>query len=138
MIDYYTKHQGRFEFKTDPQNDLLIGPDGCHYENERKAMYYDQLHFCGCGDPYSMHAFVIECLSEFDRDKHGFGHGTGIDRLVTIVTEKPELAADFIAYVLDHLHLTEHGGSIGGSWLTERGKQFIEIGPMTEDDDRDD
>ena len=39
-------------------------------------------------------------------------------------------SAYFIAYALENFNLTEHGGEVGGSWLTDRGKQFLEIGPM--------
>ncbi len=27
--------------------------------------------------------------------------------------------------MLDHAALTEHGGSVGGAWLTERGKRVL-------------
>ena len=137
MSDHYKRRYGRFEFKRDPQNDMLVGPDGCHHHTERSAMYYGQIGFCGCGDPYSAHEFAIKCLSAFDRDKVGFGPGTGIDVIKALVEADSEQAAYFIAYTLDKCALTEHGGGVGGSWLTDRGRQFLEIGPMGEDDEVD-
>lgn len=139
MSDLLQKTYGRFEFKRDPSNDMLLGPEGCHYETEAKAMYYDQLGFCGCGDPEGMHKFVCECLEVFDRDSHREKHGQdawqdAIKALKAKVAADPETAAYFIAYTLDKVHLTEHGGSVGGSWLTDRGKQFLEIGPMVEEE----
>jgi hypothetical protein len=131
----YMKRTGRFEFKRDPENEMLIGPAGCHYENERQAMYFDQLGFCGCGNPADQHVFVAKCLEAFDREKTGWEPGTGLDKIAALVIENPEEAAYFIAYALDKVDLIEHGGSVGGSWLTDRGKQFLEIGPMTEEDD---
>jgi hypothetical protein len=131
--NYYAKRQKRFEFKVDPQNGCLIGPDDCHYETEAEAMYYGQLKFCGCGEPKHVHAFTIECLKTFDIE-HPRPVGA-IDAIAALVTADPEAAAYFIAYTLDQLCLTEHGGSVGGAWLTDRGKQFVEIGPRVENDD---
>ncbi len=135
-MNEHIKNRERFEFKTDPSNGYLIGPDGAHYKNPKQAMYYGQLKFCGCGDPVEAHKFAIEALSCFDRDKVGFAPGTGIDAIEELVSRNPSAAAYFIAYTLDKMNLTEHGGSVGGSWLTERGKQFLEVGPMSEEDDQ--
>lgn len=34
------KEWSRFEFKTDPENGYLVGPDGCHYRTEQQAFHY--------------------------------------------------------------------------------------------------
>ncbi|MQX45746.1 hypothetical protein [Sinorhizobium medicae] len=44
------------------------------------------------------------------------------------------LAAEFIAHALSNECLFEHGGGVAGSWLTDRGKQFVEIGSHDLDD----
>jgi hypothetical protein len=30
-----------------------------------------------------------------------------------------------VLYMIDHLELTEHGGSVGGAWLTDKGKAVM-------------
>lgn len=124
----------RFEFKRDPENQMLVGPDGCHYDTEAAAMYYGQMKFCGCGCPEEVHRFTMKCVGAFDRDKVGWGGETGIAAIRSVVSADPEAAAYFIAYAIENMDLTEHGGSVGGSWLTERGKQFLEIGAMMEEE----
>ncbi|MGR9130754.1 hypothetical protein ACU8NX_18560 [Rhizobium leguminosarum] len=123
----------RFEFKRDPANGMLVGPDGCHHDTEAQAMYFDQLGFCGCGSPEEVHKFVCDCLGAFDREKQEPEWHDAIELIKETVTNDPENAAYFIAYVLDTLNLTEHGGTVGGAWLSDRGKQFLEIGPMEEE-----
>jgi len=46
------------------------------------------------------------------------------------VLNSPKVAAEFIAHFLDQRGLTEHGGSVYGSWLTEDGYDFINAGAM--------
>lgn len=33
----------------------------------------------------------------------------------------------FVLYLLDHWDLTEHGGSVGGSWLSEKGRDVLAV-----------
>lgn len=117
-------HGARFVFKRDPANDMLIGPDGCHHDTEAKAMYYDVADGCGCGDPEDVHSFLVECLQAFEVVDCG-----GIDRMAEIIRRSPETAAEYLAHVLTECSLLEHGSSARGSWLTELGRQFVEIGP---------
>lgn len=131
--DLSTK-QARFYFKTDPDNGCVIGPEGCHYDTEAEAMYFDQLGLCGCGEPEEVHKFLVLACGYFDRDKHGFEAPYPVSKIADLVRANPDIAAEFIGHFLDKKHLLEHGGSVYGAWLTERGKQFVEIGPHIEDD----
>lgn len=128
MNDYMQKI-GRFEFKRDPDNGMLIGPDECHYDTEAEAMYYGQIGLCGCGKPEEVHRFLLECLAATCDD-----YETILDhkKVVELVKAKPEIVAEFVLHFLDDRNLTEHGGSVYGSWLTERGKQVLEAGVMDE------
>ena len=129
-MDEYTKKISRFEFVRDPENGCLIGPDECHYETEAEAMYYGQLGLCGCGRPQDVHAFLIRCLATRS-EEHGI---LDLKKIKALISEKPEIVAEFVGHFICDKHLTEHGGSVYGSWLTERGKQVLEIGPMVDDD----
>lgn len=120
----------KFEFKTDPDNGMLIGPDGCHYDNEAEAMYYDQIKLCGCGNPESVHKFLINCMAA---TKDDFGELLDHGKIVKLIKLDPETVAQFVLHFLDDRGLTEHGSSVFGSWLTARGKQVLEIGAMEDD-----
>lgn len=122
----YVQKISRFEFKRDTDNEMLIGPDGCHYDTEAEALYFNMKASCGCGSPHEVHAFLIECLRKFEGDTWP---KSGVEAIKDVIASNPEIAAEFIAHYLSSENLMEHGGSVYGSWLTERGKQFIEVGP---------
>lgn len=125
--------------KRDPENGLLIGPDGCHYDTEKKAAHYGLLHLCGCGSPEEAYNFCRDALSAFDRrgchDKPPTREWVNAEEVLTaIIKERPDQAVHVLAHLLTHLDLLEHGGSVGGSWLTKYGERIIDMGPMTEDE----
>jgi len=124
--------------KTDPANGCLIGPDGCHYDNEHQAAHFGVLHLCGCGCPEDAYNFCRDALMAFDR--RGC-HDTPPTRqwidaegaVEKLVRERPDHAAHVISHFLSHLKLLEHGSSVGGSWLTDDGERIVDMGPMTEE-----
>lgn len=123
--------------KRDSKNGMLIGPDGAHYENEHQACHYALLKLCGCGSPEDAYNFCRDVLACFDRR----GKGDWIqaeDAVAAIIKERPGDAAHVIAHLLTHLDLLEHGGSVGGSWLTDNGARIVDLGPMTEEHIGDD
>jgi hypothetical protein len=123
--------------KTDPENGLLIGPDGCHYSNDHQAAHSGLLHLCGCGSPEDAYNFCRDVLVAFDRRenrKDGTKPWVDAERVVAgIIRERPDEAAHVIAHLLTHLNLLEHGGSVGGSWLTPDGERIVDLGPTTEE-----
>lgn len=129
MTCHYTERTKRFDFKRDPKNGCLIGPDGCHYDTEAQAFYFDQFGLCGCGRPEKVHQFLLDCLSAARKDHPSL---LDIKRIEELVSQNPSIVAEFVLHFLDAVDLTEHGGSVYGCWLTERGKQAVEIGAMKE------
>jgi len=125
----YMKRTSRFEFKTDPENGMLIGPNGCHYDSESEAMYYDQIGLCGCGCPEDVHKFLLDCMSSKNEN---YPNLIDYKKVVELIKSQPEVVAEFVLHFLDNRGLTEHGSSVYGSWLTERGEQVLEIGVMDE------
>lgn len=119
----------RFKFKRDSENGMLIGPNGCHYESEAEAMYYDQLELCGCGRPEEVHQFLLDCMGAKCDE-----HENIIDykKIVELVKSKPEVVSEFVLHFLDNRQLLEHGSSVYASWPTGIGEQFLEIGVMEE------
>ena len=122
--------------KRDPDNGLLIGPDGCHYFNEHQAAHFGLLHLCGCGVPEDAYNFCREALECFDR-RGCHDHPptrdwiNAEDALARLVQARPHDTAHVLAHLLNHFNLLEHGGGVGGSWLTEDGQRIIDMGPTT-------
>jgi hypothetical protein len=131
MTTPYIERTKRFEFKRDANNGMLIGPKGCHYDTEAEAFYFDQIGLCGCGRPKDVHAFLLKCLTAGKDDYPAILDYKKIEKLVA---DNIEIVAEFVLHFLDDVELTEHGSSLYGSWLTERGKQAVEIGVMKEKD----
>lgn len=123
----------RFEIKVDPNNEMFIGPDECHYETKYEAIR-SKLDLCGCGDPIGNHEFIISCLKA-RKELYSGTHILDHKKIEELVKENSGLVAELILHFLDQKGLTEHGTSVYGSWLTDAGKQFIEIGFGIKDDD---
>lgn len=81
-------------------------------------VFYMELHQCGCGDPDETWNLIHEILSLapfFEDGRHqqvhdllGRSHG-------------------FVLNVLTDAELLEHGGSVGGSWITDKGRWLLEV-----------
>lgn len=118
--------------KRDPSNNCLIGPDDCHYENEHQVYHYALLHLCGCGCPEEAYNFCRDALKSFDRRDKDKDWINAEDAVKALIIQKPDEAAHVISHLLSHLNLLEHGGSVGGSWLTELGEVIVDHSEMTE------
>lgn len=118
-------------FPRDEQNGCLIGPDGCHYDTDQQVYHFAYLKLCGCGDPEGAYNFCRDALKFFDRRNEPWINAQ--DALRDLISSKPEMAAHVFAHLLSELDLLEHGGSVGGSWLTEKGQQIVDA-PAAEED----
>lgn len=74
-----------------------------------------ELGICGCGIPEEAYQAVLDMLKRAEDRKNG--------KLILDNNNPHEL---FMAYILDHLGLLEHGSSIYGAWLTDKGKKMLE------------
>ena len=75
---------------------------------------YDIIHelgICGCGCPDETYKAVHDMLIAFKNHADAIG-------------DNPYKY--FMAYALDRLKFIEHGTSIIGSWLTDKGKELLE------------
>lgn len=72
------------------------------------------LPFCGCASPEDAADALRNILHLFPLHSHG-----GRDRLMALFASE-EVYMLFL-YLLDRHELTEHGGTVEGSWLTEKG-----------------
>lgn len=130
MSDRY--YWEKVDLTRDSETGLFLAPDGCGYRTPQDLMYSWGLGLCDCGRPWEVHGLLIDCLKCFDRGDttEQWHEAGGIDRIADLVAENPKVAAEFIAHFLGQRDMTEHGGSVYGSWLTELGKQFIEVGQI--------
>lgn len=68
------------EFPRDPHNGMIIGPDDCHYDNEKQVFHFAVLGLCGCGYPDEAYNFILEILKLADRRKTAPSHFHGLSR----------------------------------------------------------
>ena len=73
--------------------------------------------FCGCDSPEAASAALLRLL-----DLHPL-----YDHRAEFETWIPDNGiADLLLYMLDSFELTEHGGTVGGAWLTPKGERIRE------------
>ena len=80
-------------------------------------VFYMQLHQCGCGSPDDTWTLIHEVLSlaPFVEDERW--------KQVEGILGR---AYGFVLCVLDDADLLEHGGSVDGSWITDKGRWVLE------------
>ena len=82
------------------------------YDVTEKYELLHELGICGCCIPEEAYKAVFEMLKRVkNREK---------------IVESDSPYELFMAYTLDNLELLEHGSSIYGSWLTDKGEKMIE------------
>ena len=129
----YEKINTKFEWKRDPSNDCWVGPDGCHYDEKWEARNIGVLGMCGCGWPEETFNFLRQILSLFDRRKEPWINAEkAVEKLVI---ENPRIAAHTLLHFLSDKNVLEHGGSVGGSWTTERGNDIVDGEPAPSPDE---
>jgi hypothetical protein len=73
--------------------------------------------FCGCGNPETAAARLRDLLALHPL----FDHRPEFEQLVP-----DDGIQHLLLYTLDHFDLTEHGGTVGGGWLTPKGQAVLE------------
>lgn len=82
---------------------------------ELAVWFQDEAQFCGCGAP-EVAAETLAKLLELSRPY-------SLAAQQSLVTD--EGARYLLLYWLDAMGLTEHGGSVDGAWLTEKGTELL-------------
>ena len=73
--------------------------------------------FCGCGLPEAAARALRDLLALHPL----YENRESFERMI------PDSGLQYLVlYMLAHLDLTEHGGSCGGGWLTEKGKAVLD------------
>lgn len=101
--------------------------DGVSFSSRAELLFSSKssgLGFCGCGLPEETLKAVHSYLSALD-----WGWQDWEERFPKLQSHSG-LSKDFwnfIAYFCDSKELTEHGGSVGGAWLSDRGRDWLRI-----------
>ena len=114
------------------------------YEDINEELYnyfrYEVLNWCGCGSPEKADKQVVKYLNLIDipwRDKYD----TALENLKDFdrkYAEYKKLCKEYfgcesiydnplllcLAYTMDAAGFSEHGSSIGGAWITDRGRIY--------------
>lgn len=84
--------------------------------------YYEILNWCGCGSPEDAQLCIRDYLYSLSDLQTKQEHLKQLFGVEYVYDNKPLLC---LAYMLDALGFTEHGGSVGGAWLTDVGRMFL-------------
>lgn len=104
--------------------------------------YFDHLHFCGCGHPFSTLLFIRDVLKAHaaiswavrgenpcglpgDRPTYDEARDAFNKLLASEKGDDDTRLYYMTLYTLDAAGFTEHGGSVGGGWLTSTGEDFL-------------
>lgn len=81
-------------------------------------VFYGDLGLCGCGNPETALTLIRDLLrlAPFHQD----GHWQQVHALIG-----SDGAHHIVLSALDNADLIEHGGSIGGSWATDKGQWML-------------
>ena len=95
---------------------------------------FDVLHLCGCGNPEDTYEAIrrylhIRKLRHENKDItwDGIKEQYKTQLCIDVDNDTEHGVLQFMMYVLDHYDFTEHGSSIGGCWLTEKGEMLLTV-----------
>jgi hypothetical protein len=92
-------------------------------------VYYNKLGMCGCGSPNEVKNFLFNLLENHRKYKDSeISHELMIkSRKELINSVDSDIIFEIIFHVFENSSLLEHGGSVYGSWFTEKGKEFLKL-----------
>ena len=97
------------------QNEWFVDSEGCSYPSYESYVITGLLGLCGCFDD-DLGNDIMTILRQFAATK---GH-ISID---DIKIDGHEQYRELILHDLTRVDLLEHGGNVGGSWLTDKGRE---------------
>lgn len=104
-----------------PGGEKWLDESGCSWRLKMDYVSIELLGSCGCGNPESNVDYVEKMLL-----RHAADWSTSPGRSSqTSKEEYADPAVQFFLYWADDKGFTEHGSSIFGSWLTDKGRQLL-------------
>jgi hypothetical protein len=94
-----------------------------------KEFHYEDLGLCGCGSPEETYEVIRKILNIQSSDKDWRTKQREFSEICNadMNNENYNGLIQFVLYVLDNKGFLEHGSSISGSWLTEKGKIYLDL-----------
>lgn len=89
--------------------------DGPAGGDVKESLVSHELGWCGCGNPEDVDRMMLAYLTARAEEDWPKPRAEG-------VSDDAEM---LLAYIADELEWTEHGGSVGGAWLTDDGKEAM-------------
>lgn len=90
---------------------------------------YEDLKLCGCGSPEKTWEIIRLILIAQNQDKWEDKKNKFSDICNVNIEDNDNYNGliQFVLYVLDDHEFLEHSSSIGGAWLTEKDKLFLDL-----------
>ena len=85
------------------------------HDPDRVPSVITQIGGCGCGEPDRVDKMMLAYLASREADGWPKPAPAGVS----------EDAALLLSYLADMAQWTEHGGSVGGAWLTDEGLEAL-------------
>lgn len=85
-----------------------------------KSFFVEAFEFCGCGCLSMSINFVRDILNCYEDEEGLSSPHLNLDKAEGVCGN--DNITDFVLHWLDTVELTEHGSSVYGSWLTDKGK----------------
>ena len=94
-----------------------------------KEFHYEDLGLCGCGCPEETYEVIRKILNIQSSNAKWETKQKQFSELCNADMDNANYSGliQFVLYVLDNKGFLEHGSSIGGSWLTEKGKIYLDL-----------
>lgn len=96
---------------------------------EFEEIYFSEIGMCGCGRPDLVKEFIFKLLKNLkDYQCDTITYESMVENRKTIITETDsDTIFEFVFHIFEHNDLIEHGGSVYGSWFTDKGERFVEL-----------
>lgn len=93
-------------------------------ENEKQLedLYLDDLGMCGCGTPRDVQKLLKDLLNNSIQTENRVEKAREI-----IKNTDPDTIFEFIFHILEDKGFIEHGTSVYSSWLSDKGKTFLDL-----------
>jgi hypothetical protein len=124
------------ELKITTEDGRLVDAEGCSHEELADLLKTDSLGMCGCGFGVSIvkrFGDILKTIHErkelmpfrWDEGVYNSPEYKAKDAELRALCGGDEVLEEIMLQVLDKQGMLEHGTSISGSWLTEKGHAFM-------------
>lgn len=102
-------------------------------EELNNYFWYEHMDLCGCGRPLDCQENIkkyLQVLKDWTDAETGRAielKQDGLNKAFNVQSVYDNTLLLFLAYVLDSYGFTEHCGGIGGAWITDLGRMYLDV-----------